>query len=88
MEAIKYSEETSEKYSEEITDVSMRPASNGIMVCYTEKKMPKRSKNSYDNCSYNYEQEVFEMQEGENKDDIFERALSRFKELWKKQNSY
>lgn len=70
-----------------IQSVSMQPASNGIQVNYTE-VYEKSGKNTFDNCRYEYETEVFEMKEGESKDDVFERALTRFKELWKQQNDY
>lgn len=82
------SKEMAEKQEKStIQDVNMSPATNGIKVCYTE-RTEKSGKNTYDNCMYEYETEVFEMQPGESKDECFERALTRFKELWKLQNAY
>lgn len=61
--------EKEKKEKSTIQDVSMSPASNGIQVRYTE-CYNKSGKNTYDNCRYEYETEVFEMKEGESKDDV------------------
>lgn len=55
-----------------ISDLSMQPAENGVIISYCKKKEPKY-KGSYDNCTYEYPKEVFNSPE---------EAFMRFKELW------
>lgn len=67
-----------------IQDLRMEPATNGVIISYCIKK-EKTSKNTYDNCSYDYKKEVYDFdakEEGENKKDL-DGAFERFKELWK-----
>lgn len=61
----------------------MEPATNGVIISYT-KKTEKNTKNTYDNCCYDYKKEVydFDVKEGENEKDL-DGAFERFKELWK-----
>ena len=68
-----------------IQDLRMEPATNGVIISYTEKK-EKAGKGTYDNCTYDYKKEVYdfdtEEKQGGDKKDI-DGAFERFKELWK-----
>ena len=69
-----------------IQDLRMEPATNGVIISYTEKKEKAHNKNTFDNCSYDYKKEVYdfdtdEKESGEKKD--IDGAFERFKELWK-----
>jgi hypothetical protein len=44
-----------------IDDVRMETADNGVIICYTQKK--KTGNGKYDNYSYDYKKEVFDLQE-------------------------
>jgi hypothetical protein len=81
LKPIKMAESTSK-----IQDLRMEPATNGVIISYCVKK-EKATKNTYDNCSYDYKKEVYdfdmgEKEEGGEKKDI-DGAFERFKELWK-----
>lgn len=78
--------------STKISGISMTPAENGIVIDYC-KRTEKSGKSTYDNCSYEYPKEVFEYEknesgEKESNDDVLERAMKRFKELWKESHNY
>lgn len=61
----------------------MEPATNGVMIRYCKKIEKTTGKGTYDNCSYDYPNEVFEKGDDESYDEMLDRATSRFKELWK-----
>lgn len=42
-----------------IQDLRIEPATNGVIISYTEKK-EKATKNTYDNCTYDYKKEVYD----------------------------
>lgn len=67
-----------------IQDLRMEPATNGVIISYTQ-KTEKPGKGTYDNCNYDYKKEVYDFdkeEEGEGKKDL-DGAFERFKELWK-----
>lgn len=72
-----------------IQDLRMEPATNGVIISYTEKKEKAGSKNTYDNCSYDYKKEVYDFDTNEKGESASESkkdldgAFERFKELWK-----
>lgn len=69
-----------------ISYVKLEPATNGVILSWTE-KVQKGSKNTYDNCSYEDKKEVYDGEEGaaDPMESAFDKALPKFKELWKKQ---
>lgn len=78
----------SNKMGSKISSVSLEPASNGVILSWTE-KTEKKSKNTYDNCDYNYQKEVYDGEDGavDPMESAFDAAMPRFKELWKAQYS-
>ncbi len=71
-----------------ISELRMEPAKNGVILSYCERKeKPATSKNTYDNCTYDYPKEVFDFEEGASDPEgsAIEKAFGRFKELWMKQ---
>lgn len=62
--------------SNQIDEVRMEPAVNGVIICYTEKKK-RLGQGDYDNYSYDYKKEVFDFDEEED----VEKAFMRFREL-------
>ena len=63
-----------------ISSLRMEPADNGVIICYDVQKKKTASKGSFDNCSYEYKKEVFDV-DGESKEGLNE-AFERYKELW------
>jgi len=74
--------------TKKISDVSMSPAKNGIIISYCEKTEKSGGKGTYDNCNYTYPKEVFDFDADENKEDKFNEAFDRFKELWKQAHNF
>jgi hypothetical protein len=71
--ALEVKQETPNNMSKKISDLSMTPADNGVIISYC-KKVKSESGGSYDNCRYEYPKEVFGVSEIDN-------AFKRFKEL-------
>ena len=63
-----------EEKKENICDVSMSNADNGVIINYTE-KTKSANKGTYDNYNYEYRKEVFA-------EDKIEDAFKRYKELF------
>lgn len=72
-----------DKSKSTIDYLRMEPASNGVIISYTEKVKKEGSNKTYDDCSYLDRKEVFDT-DGDEHDGI-EKAFSRFKELWMRQ---
>ena len=74
--------------SQKISDVRLEPADNGVILSWTERKESK-SKNTYDNCTWDYKKELFEgdANSADAMASAFDDAMPRFKELWKQQYS-
>lgn len=69
-----------------IDNVQMRPASNGVIISYTEKtKKPGTEGKTYEDCSYQYRDEVFDTDDSDEGAGAMENAWARFRELWMRQ---
>lgn len=72
-----------------ISGLSMEPAKNGFIISYCEKVNSPVKKGTYDNCSYTYPKEVFDIDgdSDETEKADLEKAFDRFKELAMRQYS-
>lgn len=73
-----------------ISNLSMEPATNGVIISYCVKKEKPANKGTYDNCSYDYPKEVFDFDQDDagKKTEGFDKAFERFKELWKEAHNF
>lgn len=72
-----------DKSKSTIDYLTMEPATNGVIISYTEKVKKEGSKKTFDDCSYQNRKEVFDIDEDHN--DSIDKAFVRFKELWMRQ---
>lgn len=63
-----------------ISDLRMEPAKNGLIISYCEKRSNGKKGGTYDNCSYGYPKEVFDITDDKEDEDL-EKAFTRFREL-------
>jgi hypothetical protein len=61
----------------------IEPADNGVIICYDERiTHPAKKGETYRNTEYTSRKEVFDFDADEDQDEEFEKAFTRFKELW------
>lgn len=75
-----------DKTKSTIDGLSMEPATNGVIISYTEKtKKPGTEGRTYDDCSYSYKKEVYDIDDTDDGESDLEKAWTRFRELWMRQ---
>jgi hypothetical protein len=70
-----------------VSDVSLSPAENGVILSWNERTETKKSGDEYSNCRHEYRKMVFDGDDDatDKKESAFEKALPKFKELWSQQ---